>query len=46
MELSVREWYEETLHEKDYSFDKKITDTLTKLHFVPPLDKKLKDFSG
>ncbi|USN57333.1 MAG: ATP-binding cassette domain-containing protein [Candidatus Peribacteria bacterium] len=45
MELTVRERYEETLDEKDYSFDKKITDVLAELNFAAPLDKQLKDFS-
>ena len=46
MELTLREWYSETLEEEDYSFDKKINDTLTELNFSADLDKKLKDFSG
>lgn len=45
MELTVRERYEETLDENDYSFDKKITDVLAELNFSAPLDKQLKDFS-
>ena len=46
MELTLREWYRETLEEEDYSFDKKINDTLTEINFSADLDKKLKDFSG
>lgn len=46
MELTVRERYEETLDEKDYAFDKKITEVLGEVNFSAPLDKKLKDFSG
>jgi ATPase subunit of ABC transporter with duplicated ATPase domains len=46
MNLTVRERYEETLDEKDYSFDKKINDILAELNFSAPLDKVLKDFSG
>lgn len=45
MDLTVRERYEETLDEKDYSFDKKINDVLAELNFSAPLDKQLKDFS-
>lgn len=46
LELSVREWYQETLDEVDYSFDKKINTVLSEIRFsVPSLDKKLKDFS-
>lgn len=46
MELTVRERYEETIDEKDYSFDKKIVDILKELNFSADLDKQLKDFSG
>ena len=46
MDLTVKERYEETLDEEDYSFDKKINDVLRELNFSAPLDKKLKDFSG
>ena len=46
LEFTVRQWYEETLDEKDFAFDKKINDTLTEINFSAPLDKKLKDFSG
>jgi len=45
MELTVREWYQETLEEEDFSFDKKINDALRELNFEAPLDKQLKDFS-
>ncbi len=45
MELTVKERYEETLDDKDYAFDKKITDTLAEINFSAPLDKQLKDFS-
>ncbi len=46
MELSVREWYQQTLDEEDYSFDKKIAKVLQEVNLtVPDLDKKLKDFS-
>lgn len=45
MELTVKERYEETLDEKDYAFDKKITEVLSEVNFSAPLDKKLKDFS-
>jgi len=46
MELTVREWYQETLLESDYAFDKKILRTFDEINFLAPLDKKLKDFSG
>ena len=45
MSLTVKERYQETLDEEDYSFDKKIADTLAELNFSAPLDKQLKDFS-
>lgn len=45
MELTVREWYEETINEKDYSFDKKIVDILKEINFSADLDKQIKDFS-
>jgi len=46
MKLTVRERYQETLEEEDFSFDKKINDTLAEINFSAPLDKQLKDFSG
>ena len=46
MELTLREWYHETLEEEDYSFDKKIRDIFKEINFSADLDKQLKDFSG
>lgn len=46
MELTLREWYRESLEDEDYSFDKKIIDTLNSINFSASLDQKLKDFSG